>query len=110
MMKSGNKSFGKRLRVLRDIKGYTQEELSELVDLEYQTISRIETGTYFTSYDTLEKLAKALDVPIKELFNYEETSTRDEVVGRIKNLLDNCSEKELSFIYSTLLNLEKINS
>lgn len=107
-MKSGNKSFGKRLRILRDIKGYTQEELAELVDLEYQTISRIETGTYFTSYETLDKLAKALDVPIKELFNYEESNNREEVIFRIKNLLDHCSDKELDFIYATLLNLKKI--
>ena len=107
-MKSGNKSFGKRLRILRDIKGYTQEELAELVDLEYQTISRIETGTYFTSYETLDKLAKALDVPIKELFNYEESNNREEVIFRIKNLLHHCSDKELDFIYATLLNLKKI--
>ena len=58
VMASGNKLFGKRIRELREKNNLTQEKLAEILDLDYQTISRIETGYYFTSYENLEKFAK----------------------------------------------------
>lgn len=33
-MVSGNKLFGKKLKELRELKGYTQEQLAEVVNLE----------------------------------------------------------------------------
>lgn len=108
-MASGNKSFGKRIKKLREIYGYTQEQLAEIVGLEYQTISRIETGMYFTSYETLSKISKAFSVPIKELFNYSEENTREELVVKIKETLDMCSQEELDFVYSLIINLKKFS-
>ena len=69
---AGNKDFGKHLKRLREAKGYSQEKLAELVGLEYQTISRIETGFYFTSFENLQKISKALDLTIKDLFDFPE--------------------------------------
>ena len=109
-MASGNKSFGKRIKKLRESKGYTQEQLAEIVGLEYQTISRIETGMYFTSYDTLTKMSEAFSVPIRDLFDYVEVSSREELVKNIKSALDTCNDEELEFVYSFLMNLKKFNS
>ena len=58
-MSSGNKVFGKRIKELRERKKLTQEKLAEKVGLDLQTISRIETGYYFTSFENLEKLANS---------------------------------------------------
>lgn len=69
---AGNKNFGKHIQKLRESKGYSQEQLAELVGVEYQTISRIETGRYFTSFDKLHKIAKALGLTIKDLFDFPE--------------------------------------
>ena len=66
---AGNKEFGKHIQRLREAKGYSQEQLAELVGVEYQTISRIETGYYFTSYENLQKIAKALNINVDELIN-----------------------------------------
>ena len=72
-MSSGNKVFGKRIKELRERKKLTQERLAEKVGLDLQTISRIETGYYFTSFENLEKLANALDVTMADLFNFGRT-------------------------------------
>lgn len=53
-----------RLRILelRDLKGYTQEELAERAGLRRATISELETGkAKRIDLSTLEKLAVALD-------------------------------------------------
>ncbi len=63
--------FGKRLKNLRRKAGYTQEQLAEKVDISVDFISLIERGINAPSFDNLEKIALALDVSVKELFNFE---------------------------------------
>ena len=93
---AGNKNFGKQLKKLREKKGYSQENLAELVGLEYQTISRIETGYYFTSYDNLVKIADALNVKLKDLFDYDyENYSRKDLIKNIKNDIENLDNKKL---------------
>lgn len=63
--------LGKRIRALRAKKGYTQERLSELADLDYKYIQRIEgKNPPAVKIDTLEKLAKALKVKLAELLKF----------------------------------------
>ncbi|WP_310556019.1 helix-turn-helix transcriptional regulator [Flavobacterium sp.] len=63
--------FGERLRFIRKSKGLSMEKLSELTSFEYSQISRIELGQINTSIDTVFKLAKALGISPKELFDFE---------------------------------------
>lgn len=60
--------FGKRIRQLRRSRDLTQEELADLVSVSAEFISNLERGVNAPSFDTLEKLAEALDVDFFELF------------------------------------------
>lgn len=64
------KAFGKKLRELRELKQLSQEELAYRCDLDLTQIGRIERGVTNTSISIAGKLAKALKVPLKELFNF----------------------------------------
>ena len=64
-------AFGKKLRHIRRMKDLTQEELSERVGISVEFLSNLERGINGPSFDTLEKLAIALDVEIKTLFDFE---------------------------------------
>ena len=56
-------------KIARIKKGYTQEKLSEVSNVGRATISKIEVhGIETVPVKTLEKLAKALDMTITELF------------------------------------------
>ncbi|MES9910467.1 MAG: helix-turn-helix transcriptional regulator [Candidatus Thiodiazotropha sp.] len=66
-------SFGKRLQQLRSEYGITQEQLANVVDLTVESISNIERGVYGPKFDTLEKIAVALQVPVKKLFEFDGT-------------------------------------
>ena len=63
--------FGKNLRLIRKSKGISMEKLANLADFEYSQISRIELGQINTSLDTIFKLAKALSIDAKELFDFK---------------------------------------
>jgi len=56
------------LKENRRKKGLTQEKLAELADMSLHYLAIIELGTNFPSGEMLEKLAKALDIQVFELF------------------------------------------
>ena len=101
-MSSGNKVFGKRIKELRERKKLTQEKLAEKVGLDLQTISRIETGYYFTSFENLEKLANALDVTMADLFNFGHLKTKEELIKEINTELSASSEKDVQRIHKLI--------
>lgn len=94
-METTIKLFGNRIKEIRKKLKLTQEQLSEKVGLDVQTISRIETGYYFTSYENLEKLAIALNVDIKDLFNFQSIDDKDVLREKIENKLHQLDVKDL---------------
>lgn len=61
-----------RVKELLEQKGISQGKLSRMSDISISTISRVCTDpSYSPTLNTLERIAKALNVPISDL--YEET-------------------------------------
>ena len=56
-----------KLREIREQKGLSQVQLSELSHVDRVSISRYETGRKMPSVDSLKRLAKALDVSTDDL-------------------------------------------
>lgn len=69
---------GEQVRNLRKKKGLTQEGLGWEADLHYTYIGAVERGEKNCSLDTLNKIARALDVGIHELLTI--SSKTEEVV------------------------------
>ena len=61
--------FGQRVKELRFLKGYSQEQLAELADLDRTYIPGIESGKRNVSIVVVEKIAKAFNITISELLN-----------------------------------------
>ena len=60
--------IGDRLRALREEKKLSQGEIEERTGLLRCYISRVENGHTVPAVETLEKFARALEVPMYELF------------------------------------------
>ncbi len=60
--------LGQKIRRIRILRGLTQEQLSEMIDISQRTLSGIENGDNFVTAETLDKFVKALNVSIEELF------------------------------------------
>ncbi len=65
------KKFGKHIKRLRNEKHLTQEELANLSALSRQYIGDVERGDRNISLVNLEKIAKAFDVSLSQLFNFK---------------------------------------
>lgn len=57
-----NIQIGRRIRKSRELVGYTQEKLAELVNVSTQYISDLERGIVGTSIPTLIKICEVLNV------------------------------------------------
>lgn len=62
--------FGKRLQKLRKEKELTQEQLAEKTRLSTTFIGLLEVGMRKPSFKSLEKIAKALNVSVKEIIPF----------------------------------------
>lgn len=54
----------------RKMRKLTQEQVSELTNLDTRTIQRIENGERLPSLETLRKLIKALKIEEKDILDY----------------------------------------
>src|SRR5712664_3499711 len=60
--------IGERLRALREERKFSQGEVEKRTGLLRCYISRVENGHTVPAIETLEKLARALEVPLYQLF------------------------------------------
>ena len=60
-----------RMKVARIEKGYSQQELADLVDATRQTIGLIEKGKYNPSLKLCIRIALTLDKTLNDIFWYE---------------------------------------
>lgn len=61
-----------RLKEYRARVGINQSEMGRLVGVSRQTISQIERGDYSPSVVLALKIARYFDVPVEDIFYYEE--------------------------------------
>jgi transcriptional regulator with XRE-family HTH domain len=61
-------SLGERLRALREGRNLSQSDVAKKTGLLRCNISRVENGHTTPSVETLERFARALDVPMYQLF------------------------------------------
>jgi transcriptional regulator with XRE-family HTH domain len=67
MQKGKLKVLGQRIKSLRREKELLQVELADIVDVSTGYISSIEQGLRYPSLKVLEKIAKALKIPVSKL-------------------------------------------
>ena len=62
--------FGANLRKIRESKGFSQSQLANDCNFDVSVISRIERGVVNTSLSNLKLIANALEIDIRELFDF----------------------------------------
>ncbi|MFH1080483.1 MAG: helix-turn-helix transcriptional regulator [Pseudomonadota bacterium] len=103
-------SLGRRIRSLRTVKGWTQQELGHQADVNYKFIGEIERGQQNPSLNVLGKIAIALGIELRQLFEFEQTIIdRQEIEERIKRILKNIPDDEIGRILTMLRSLYPIH-
>lgn len=95
--------LGRRIRSLRTLKDWTQQELGSRADVNYKFIGEIERGKQNPSLHVLTRIAAALEIKLPDLFRFEhEVPDRKEIDAKIKNLLPAIPEQDLRTILMIL--------
>ncbi|HHT9115754.1 MAG: helix-turn-helix transcriptional regulator [Planctomycetes bacterium] len=103
MEETTKKLFGVRIKEIRKTRGLSQEQLSGKIDIDPKHLSRIESGRSFPSLDTLEKLANALQVEVKDFFEFaHEAKNTRELKEIINNLLKEVDDERLRLAVKVL--------
>lgn len=64
------RKLARRIKELRKIKGYTQDDLSACSNIARSTLGNIETASNDITFSKLNQLAKAFNVSLSEFLNF----------------------------------------
>lgn len=64
--------LGHKIKVLREIKKFTQKEFAESIGLSQGAYSRMELGTTEINYSRLEKISEKLNMKPEEIIAFDE--------------------------------------
>lgn len=67
-------AFGVHLRKLREARGWSQQALADYADVAKLTVQRIEHARGAPTLDVLVSLARALQLPLREMMDFAETT------------------------------------
>lgn len=107
-MPSLKEKFGLRLQKIRKSKGLTQEKLAEKIGVDTPHISNIERGKYFVTAETLENIATALEIDVRDLFDFGHIREREEIASEIKTYLNECNISQLEFLAKIVSSLQEL--
>ena len=77
--------LGRKIKQYRVLKGFTQEELAEKLNISQRTLSGIECGTNFLSSNTVEKILEVFDISLEEMFYFNYLKSNKEIVNELIN-------------------------
>jgi transcriptional regulator with XRE-family HTH domain len=91
--------LGARIKELRKKRGFTQQKLSEIIEIDPKHLSRIEVGKSYPSLETLDKISKVLKMELRDFFEFSHQGTsRKEIDKTITTLLKEASPDILPII------------
>ena len=74
-------NLGAKIKMLREIKGFSQEAIAAEIGLSQQAFQKIEVGDTKVSIERANKIAKSLELDLESLLNFQPN-----------NYLNNCTQ------------------
>ena len=91
--------FARKLKLIRQKRKFTLEKLEEVSNLTPNHIAKLEAGKSNPSFNSISELAHALNVELKELFNFDELKDENYIREEFKKLINYSDEKHLQLLY-----------
>ena len=101
------RALGKEIKRKRKAKGWTQEQLAQLVDLTPRSIMYIENKGPHPSLNAFYKIVTLLDISVDEFFYPDRHNGEDERRRHIDRMLNGMDEKELIIMENTAEGIRK---
>lgn len=101
----------RRIRQFRVQRGWSQEKLAELAELNPAFLGHIERSLKCPTLDTLNKIATALNVSLSELLDFNEQKYESEHGAALKKItfaLHGLSERDADRVANIVLEMVKL--
>lgn len=104
MIKKGNsmnelQQIGKKIAEIRIKRGFTQEKLAEMVNYSTNHIAKLESARTKPSFNLLIDIAKAMNIEVKDLFDFDEINTIDYMKKDLVNTISNADNDTIKLLY-----------
>ncbi|XVJ67957.1 MAG: helix-turn-helix transcriptional regulator [Lacibacter sp.] len=98
-----NKYIGERLRIKRELTGYTQEEVADKLNVATSTYGKLERGETLIDVERLKEIADIFETSIADLIDLESfTANKNKSVAENKE-----QENTYLFILQTLIKINE---
>lgn len=106
-MKTSKELLGARIKEIRKLRGLSQERLAELIEVEPGHLSRIEVGKSYPTIDRLERIARVLETPMGDFFDYMHLDNQTARVRNIEEMVKGLPEEYQQIVYKIIRAFEK---
>ena len=88
------KTLGKKIRLLRHQKGWSQEDVAKRLDISIPAFSKIETGITDINLSRLEQIATLFEMGVVQLLTFNETEQDQKFASELETVHKRLNDRE----------------
>lgn len=92
------KTLGKKIRLLRHQKGWSQEDVAKRLDISIPAFSKIETGITDVNLSRLEQISTLFELSVVQLLTFNDTEQQEKYTSELEVLTKKVQEREAEVI------------
>lgn len=92
------KTLGKKIRLLRHQKGWSQEDVAKRLDISIPAFSKIETGITDINLSRLEQIAKLFEMSVVQLLTFNDSEQQEKYVSELETVTKKLQSREAEVI------------
>lgn len=92
------KTLGKKIRLLRHQRSWSQEDVAKQLDISIPAFSKIETGITDVNLSRLQQIATLFGLSVVQLLTYNDTEEQEKYNSEVETLTKKLQEREADVI------------
>ena len=97
-----SKQLGERIRALREKRSLTQEQLAGKAGISVKHVSNIERGAVKVSLQFMAAIARALEIPVKDILEADHVRSHEELSAEIHRMTPFLNLEQSQIVYRML--------
>ena len=102
-----SKLLGQRIKDLRKRNKLTPMELAVIIGMETTNLCKLENGGQLPKEENIEKLAKALNVNVRDLFDFGYMKSQTSLQQELIKIINSSSRSELELYYKLIMAIQE---
>ena len=92
------KTLGKKIRLLRHQRGWSQEDVAKRLDISIPAFSKIETGITDINLSRLEQISSLFDMTVVQLLTFNDAEQEKTIINELETVNKKLMDREVEVI------------